>query len=126
VPAAPDPVPVAPGTPARMTEKPLQAKSAKVAEGHPARPRRRALRSFPRGLEGHFEGGRVAPLLDGDDGLPGHAEPVGQLCLRHLPVREAERADGVGDPGRHQQDWNPRAQSKMAPEPACQAPHCTA
>ena len=48
-------------------------------------------------LEGHLQRGRVAALLDGDDGLSGHAEAVGQVGLGHLAVREAQGPDAVGD-----------------------------
>ena len=62
----------------------------------------------PGDLEGHLQGGRVAALLDGDDGLAGDADAVGQLGLRHLAVGEPERADRVGDLGRLHHDWKPR------------------
>ena len=59
-------------------------------------------------LEGHLQRGRVPPLLDGDDGLPGHPDAVGQLRLRHLAVGEAQRPDRVGDPGRLAHGYQPR------------------
>ena len=54
----------------------------------------------PGDLEGHLQRGRVAALLDRDDGLAGHPQPVRELRLRHLPVRRTQRADRVGEPGR--------------------------
>src|SRR5215217_5737479 len=53
--------------------------------------------------EGRFEGRRVLVLLDGRDSLAGHADPVGQLLLRHLIVVETQPADGVADWGRGHQ-----------------------
>ncbi len=50
-----------------------------------------------RDLKSHFEGRRVPASFDGDDGLACHADPVRQLRLRHLAVREPERPNGVGD-----------------------------
>src|SRR5690349_5185556 len=41
--------------------------------------------------ERHLERGRVAALFDGDDGLAGHADLLGQLRLRHLAGMEAQR-----------------------------------
>ena len=52
-----------------------------------------------RDLERHLEGWRVAPLLDGDDGLAGDADAICQVRLCHLSVREPERSNGVGDLG---------------------------
>src|SRR5690349_4821196 len=49
--------------------------------------------------EGHFERRRVAALLDGDDGLAGDADAVGQVGLGHLAVFEAQCADAVGHLG---------------------------
>ena len=60
-----------------------------VVERHP---------EHPRDLEGHLERGRVAALLDGDDGLAGHPEALRELGLGHLAVGEPQRADVVGDP----------------------------
>ena len=40
--------------------------------------------------ERYFERRRVFAELDGIDGLPSHADPVGELLLRHLPVIEAK------------------------------------
>jgi len=34
----------------------------------------------------HLQGGGVAPLLDRDDRLPGHADLLGELRPRHLAV----------------------------------------
>lgn len=50
-------------------------------------------------LEGHLQGRGVAPLFDGDDGLPGHADSLGQLGLGHLVAAGPQHADPVGDPG---------------------------
>src|SRR5262245_48699253 len=49
--------------------------------------------------ECQLQGRRVPALLDGDDGLPGHADPVRELGLRHLTIAEAQCADGVRDAG---------------------------
>ena len=48
-------------------------------------------------LEGHLDGRGIAGLFDGDDGLPGDADPVGKLGLGHLPSTEPERTDPVGN-----------------------------
>src|SRR5690606_308278 len=50
-------------------------------------------------LEGALQRRRVAALFDGDDGLPGHPDAVGELRLGHLAVGEAQGPDGVGDLG---------------------------
>jgi hypothetical protein len=42
-----------------------------------------------RHAEGHLERRGVAALLDGDDALSRHADPVGELGLRHLAGGEA-------------------------------------
>jgi hypothetical protein len=60
-----------------------------------------------RDLEGHLEGGRVTALLDGDDGLAGDADAIGQLRLGHLAVGEPQRANGIGDRRRLHHDWSP-------------------
>ena len=49
--------------------------------------------------EGHFQRRRIAPLLDGDDGLPRHAHLFGQRSLGHFPGVEAQRTDGIGYAG---------------------------
>ncbi len=51
----------------------------------------------PRDLERHLQRRRVPTLLDRDDRLPGHPDPVREIGLRHLVVREAKRADRVRD-----------------------------
>src|SRR5258708_4991193 len=50
--------------------------------------------------ERHLKRRRVPALLDGDDGLPGHADALGELGLRHLAGREPQGPDGVRDPCR--------------------------
>lgn len=50
-----------------------------------------------RDLKRHLERWRVPATFDGDDGLTCHADPVCQVRLRHLAVRESENPDGVRD-----------------------------
>ena len=42
-------------------------------------------------LEGHLQRRRIPALLDGDDGLPGDADALGQFGLGHLAVLEPQR-----------------------------------
>lgn len=58
--------------------------------------------------ERHFERGRITALLDGNDGLPGHADTVSQVGLGHLAVTEAQGTNVVGNPGFLCHDQNPR------------------
>src|SRR4051812_44304322 len=51
-------------------------------------------------LESQLQRRRIPALFDGDDGLPGNADPFGKVGLSHFGVSEPERADPVGDPGR--------------------------
>ncbi len=54
--------------------------------------------------EGGVQGGGVAALLDGDDGLAGEADQIGELLLGHFAVLEAPGAYLIGDLGiRHRQ-----------------------
>ena len=48
-------------------------------------------------LERHLERGRVLLLLDGDHGLTGDADLLGEVGLRHLAVGESQGADPVRD-----------------------------
>ena len=50
--------------------------------------------------EGDFERGRVLVAFDGNDGLAGDVDEVGEALLRH-GAGGAEFADGVADGGCH-------------------------
>src|SRR5262245_25200466 len=49
--------------------------------------------------ECRLQRGGILSLLDGVHGLAGDADPLRQLLLRHLVMREAELADLVADGG---------------------------
>ena len=55
---------------------------------------------YVRDAEGDFERGRVLVALDGDDGLAGDVDEVGEFLLGH-GAGGAELADGVADGGIH-------------------------
>jgi hypothetical protein len=96
VPAAPDPVPAAPETPARMTEKPLRAKPAKIARKYRV-PWADLLQKARFDSAGGASGGL----------LTGCALSVANHGLEFLPAarppshRLLARSDGPQDPSRH-------------------------